>query len=172
MKTITENVPKCSTMARTLVGSTSGRLRGPRKLKIRTWMAENAQNSSGKHVRSSTSPKSLEKACSSFEPQQDYLKNITIMLEVSSVVLRLRHLWRDIAISVGEWAISAGRASKTLKSLKTTFRKSIETARDRWKTYECSCYSYSNGSTFIMEKHRNHPFPSASIGKTKFTKNR
>ena len=98
-------------------------------------------------------PNSLEKACFSLGPQHDSQKNINITREVSSVVFVLQHVSRNIAILVPELPISAGRTSKTLKFAKPIFHETFNGTRYRCTSRDKSCYSYSNGSTFIVEKH-------------------
>jgi len=58
-----------------------------------------------------------------------FLKSINIKLEVSSTFLRLLHVCSDIATSGPEFAISAGRASKTLKFAKSTFQQIFNGSR-------------------------------------------
>ena len=136
--------------------------------KTLTWIQKNAQNSSGKHARSLTPPKSLEKACFSLEPQHKSRKNVNITLEVSSTFLVLSYVSTNIAILVAELTISAGRASKTLKNTKSVLCKIFNGARDQWKTLEIWAYSYSNGSTFIVEKLCFRCIWSISIAKSEF----
>ena len=120
--------------------------------KTLTWIQKNAQNSSGKHARSLTPPKSFEKACLSLEPQHKSRKNVSITLEASSIFLVLSCVSTNIEISVAELTISAGRASKTFKNTKYVLCNIFNGARDKSKTLKIWAYSYSNGSTFIVEK--------------------
>ena len=99
--------------------------------KTLTRIQKNAQNSSGKHARSLTPPKSLEKACFSLEPQHKSRKNVNITLEVSSTFLVLSYVSTNIEILVAEFTISAGRASKTLKNTKSVLCKIFNGARDQ-----------------------------------------
>ena len=109
----------------------------------------------GRHACSFVHPPEItqKKHASPSCHSKNQAKNINISLEVSSSLFVLQHLCTNIKISLPEITISRRRLNKSLKIAKPTIHETIKTAADQWTPTEKSCYSYSNASTIIVEKH-------------------
>ena len=67
---------------------------------------------------------------------KNHAKHVHISLEVSSALLVLQHLSTNTTVSLPEFAQTRRRLMFSSNIPKSTSRKTVNTARDQWKTLE------------------------------------